>query len=197
MCQPARLQPAQQRDEKPDAIRAHLTLPRHFRSAGPLTFDLRPGDIQSATAPRSIRDRPNVRRHDFGRRFDLALGSQRIRELSRTICVAHSGWHARWRPRPESNRKSPVLQTGRSAGNAAGPSTRSGSGPGECALDWIRTSGLDVRNVALFPLSYKGRHGATMQPLSGMLCGRRDSNPLSQGHLLYRQVRLSRVGAPA
>ena len=81
--------------------------------------------------------------------------------------------------------------------SAARPSARSGSGPGERALGWIRTSGLDVRNVALFPLSYKGRRGDTMRPLSGMLCGRRDSNPLSHGHLLYRQARLSRVGAPA
>ena len=47
----------------------------------------------------------------------------------------------------------------------------------------IRTADLDARNVALCPLSYEGMVGAE------------GFEPSQQRHLLYRQARLSSVGA--
>ena len=68
---------------------------------------------------------------------------------------SNSGWHTS-KPRPDVNRKSPVLQTGRPTRN----DHEAMRAPG-----WTRTSGPQVRNLALFPLSYEG-----------MTCRRKDSN---------------------
>lgn len=101
-----------------------------------------------------------------------------------------SGWC--WRPQPESNRRdwfcrpapSPLGHTAKECGGRSGHGYRGAFWPAAIrAPGRIRTSDLQVRNLALHPLSYEG----LVRPVG--------FEPTMRKHLFYRQARLSHVGA--